>query len=114
MLGANNAIENSYREFEKETKKHRDYKLMKAYNNAFDSYLSACERYERLVKTHEILVGNKVKTQAGIGPEIPGKVLPLTIKQLRRMIEEAYREKSIIAEHARECVRHLNALKFKM
>ena len=40
--------------------------------------------------------------------------MPYTDKIMRRMIEDAHIEKSAIAGHARDCIRHLNSLKYEL
>ena len=114
MLGVQNNIDNFFTGNDKETERHYNNRLIKAYQNAYDSYMSACDRYEKLVQAYRVLMRHKMEAPAGTVHEVPGETLPLTIKELRRMIEDAYREKSVIAEHARECVRHLNSPSYKM
>ena len=89
-------------------------KLMMAYQKAYVSYHEACDRYDKLVRAYKIL--NVLKTEDGEGATSGngGSGLPYTEKIMKQMIEEASKEKSLIADHARECVQHLRALKYEM
>ena len=114
MLGEQNKTENSYSEFDRETEKRHDIILMKAYRDAYESYMSACERYEWLIQIYRSLMRNKMETSASDAPVALDENQELTIRDLRRMIEKAYKEKSVIADRARECAQLLNASQYKM
>ena len=98
--------ETNSRKDKMKTVSYNNQKIMKTYHNAYNSYQSACERYERLMKAYKDITKPETETRISL--------MPNTIKVMRKMIEEAHREKCVIAEHARECIRHLNTLKFEM
>jgi hypothetical protein len=88
-------------------------RLIAAYQKAYDSYHAACDRYDKLVQAYTVL--KRLKT----GDENAEKgddndSLPYTEKIMRKMIEDADNERSVIADHARECIRRLRTLKYNM
>ena len=86
-------------------------KLMVAYQKAYDSYQAACDRYDKLVSAYRVLKG--INTESPVG-EKSAESLPYTEKIIEQMIEDANREKDLIAGHARECIKHLRTLKYIM
>ena len=98
----------------KETTKHHNHKLIRAYHNAYASYNAACDRYDRLLQAYKILHKFKEGKPADARSGAVNNDLPYTMKVMRGMIEEAHKEKSIIAGHARECIRHLRTLQYEM
>ena len=98
----------------KETTKHHNHKLITAYHNAYASYNAACDRYDRLMQAYRILTGFKNGKSQETGSDKTNNDLPYTMKIMRGMIEEAHREKGIIAGHARECIKHLHTLQYEM
>ena len=89
-------------------------KLVKAYQKAYASYQSSCDRYVRLLQAYNVLTKFKKGVPAGDLPGDSPVRIPHTEKIMRQMIEEAYVEKKVIAEHARECIRHMRKLKYEM
>ena len=86
-----------------ETEKHHNIRLKQAYKIAYYRYKAACERYDKLVQAYNIL--NKFRT------ENQDTKLPQTERIIKGMIEDAKREKKIIAEHAKECMQHLRTIR---
>jgi hypothetical protein len=106
MLGQYKEVGKKERECRKEEENQYNSKLLKTYQKAYENYQVACERYDRLSQAYYVLTKfNKEKSEA---------TAPNTAKILKRMIEEAYKEKSVIADHARECIRHLKTPKYEM
>ena len=88
-------------------------RLIVAYKKAYESYNAACDRYDRLVQAYKVL--KVFKTEKGGDVDGSQAVeLPYTAKIVKQMIEEAEKERTQIALHARECIKHLRQLKYKM
>ena len=87
-------------------------KLIAAYQKAYDSYNAACERYDKLLQAYRVL--KKFNTDEPAGTDSENGSLPYTEKIMKRMIEDARKEKSVIADHAMECIQHLRSLKYEM
>ena len=94
--------------------KHTDNKLITAYRKAYDCYTAACERYDRLVKAYQVLSGISAEKESSAEPVEKSNSLPYTVMIMKRMIEDAHIEKALIADRARECVRHLSSLGYEM
>ena len=107
MLGTMN-YERSYED------RQVNEKLVVAYQKAYESYVSACDRYDKLVTAYRVLKGISSDGQVDSGPDKPSEPLPYTEKIMKQMIDDAYKEKGVIADHARECIRHLRTFKYKM
>ena len=109
MLGTMN-----YEKYEdrKTEDKRINVKLIAAYQKAFDSYNAACDRYDKLIQAYKVLLDFKTEESVETGTKVC--TLPYTEKIMRRMIEEARKEKTVIADHAKECIQHLRSLKYKM
>ena len=114
MLGIKRIEKTNNQRRNNETVKHYNNKIIKAYQKAYASYQAACERYDRLMQAYKILGRFKTEKSADTGPAAAAGGLPYTMKIMRGMIEEAHREKSVIAGHARECIKHLHILKYEM
>jgi hypothetical protein len=85
-----------------------------AYQNAYDCYLTACEKYEQLITAYKTLKNLRNEKPANALPDDVSDEMPYTEKIMRRMIEDAHIEKGVIAGHARDCIRHLNSLKYEL
>ena len=110
MLGTTN-YERSYED------KRINERLVGAYQKAYENYMSACDRYDKLVTAYRVLKGINADGTLGAGPDNTNEPLPYTEKIMKQMIEDAYKEKDAIADHARDCVKHLRSLssyKYKM
>jgi len=92
--------------------KRINVKLIAAYQKAFDSYNAACERYEKLLQAYRALLEFKVDESEETDDSVCS--LPYTEKIMRQMIEEANKEKAVIADHAKECIQHLRSLRYEM
>ena len=114
MLGIERIKKADTRRYEKEATKHHNHKLIRAYHNAYASYKAACDRYDRLMQAYKILTGFKEEKSSDKGSDSDNNSLPYTMKIMRGMLEDAHNEKSIIAGHARECIKHLHTLKYEM
>ena len=116
MPGVNEMKECKNQICESKAEKYHNNKLMRAYHNAYMSYKAACDRYDRLVRAYKVL--DKFKTEKPVNAEdgcyYKNVNVPHTEEIMRRMIEDAHREKNVIAEHARECIRHLRGLRYEM
>ena len=84
-------------------------KLIAAYQKAYESYTAACERYEKLMTAYRVLKGISMDN-----PDENRDSLPHTEKIIKRMMDEAHKEKDVIADHARECIKHLRSLRYEM
>ena len=89
-------------------------KLLAAYQKAYNSYQAASDRYDKLVSAYRVLKGISTGKAVEDGSSEPNEPLPYTEKIIKQMIEDAHNEKNVIADHARECIRHLRSLKYKM
>ena len=89
-------------------------KLIAAYQKAYESYHAACDRYDKLVQAYRVLKGFTYGKAIDAEPDENDERLPHTERMIKRMIEEANNEKAVIADHARECIRHLRSLKYEM
>jgi hypothetical protein len=87
-------------------------KLTTAYKKAYETYHAACERYGALRDAYTIFESFK----AGKGEKQPGKEpsLPYTEKIMKNIAIEADKEKAKIAGCAKECIRCLRSMKYKM
>ena len=114
MPGIQKTEKTNNRRQSNESVKHYNNRIIRAYQNAYSSYQAACERYDRLMQAYKILGRFKTEKSADAAPAAAASGLPYTMKIMRGMIEEAHREKSVIAGHARECIKHLHTLKYEM
>jgi len=114
MLGIQRIEKTDSRRRKNETIKHYNNKIIKAYQNAYASYRAACERYDRLLQAYTVLNRFRAEKSTDAGPVAAVNSLPYTMKIMRGMIEEAHKEKSVIAGHARECIKHLHILQYEM
>jgi hypothetical protein len=88
-------------------------RLIAAYQKAYDSYHAACDRYDKLVQAYTVLRRLKTDDESTVKGD-DNDSLPYTEKIMRKMIEDADNEKSVIADHARECIKRLRSLKYEM
>ena len=89
-------------------------KLIEAYKRAHDRYQAACDRYDKLVSAYRVLKGISTENPIGEKHAETNEALPYTEQIMEQMIEDAHKEKELIAGHARECVKHLRTLKYLM
>ena len=81
-------------------------KIVEAYQSAYEQYCEAQDRYESLLRAYNVLKG----FSSGEGGEEQKKSLPNTEKIMKRMIEDAAEEQALIADFARDCVKHLRTI----
>ena len=100
--------------FEKDYNRDTDGKLIDEYQKAYEHYVSACDRYDKLVTAYRVLKG--ISENRSAENELGEKVdsFPYTDRIMRQMIDDAQIEKDVIANHARECIKHLRSLRYKM
>jgi len=105
------------RRFEK--KKENDTKdsdshnnmLIKAYQQACNSYHAAYDRYDYLLRIYTRLQNETAEREAYEGPSATPSYGEVILKQ---MISEASREKSEIAIQAAEYIKHLRSSQYAM
>ena len=86
-------------------------KLIKAYKKTCDNYYAACERCERL---SGILDKFRIEKAAREETGNFSKTTSYTETIMEQMVNEAYRERSVIAAQAMEYIKHLRSLKYEM